>query len=257
MAYYFPMDFQARHHPFEGCFNFRDIGGYPAGKGQQVRWGLCYRAGRQDQMTAQDRQGLAALGIKAQVDLRRPAEIAVQGQGPLPEMGAAYHHLPILPDGSAERLSQVVGMTGISGQRYLGYLEFAGPPLAKLFELLAGAENLPLVIHCVAGKDRTGIAIALLLATLGVDRPLIEADYRLTNLDVGRHLGAIEASGALPKGMSRDAMALVAGVPEDAISVFLDGLDERYGGPIAYLRSIGVPEETLNAIRAAFLEASP
>ena len=65
-------DFADRHHPFEGCFNFRDIGGYPAAGGRTVRWGYYFRAGRQDRMTEQDLEQVKELGISTQIDLRRP-----------------------------------------------------------------------------------------------------------------------------------------------------------------------------------------
>ena len=68
-------DYTDRHIPFEGCFNFRDIGGYPAGDGRRVRWGRYYRAGRQDRMTEADLARLKDLGIRTQIDLRKPEEI--------------------------------------------------------------------------------------------------------------------------------------------------------------------------------------
>ena len=247
-------DFQDRHHAFEGCFNFRDIGGYPAMEGQRVRWGIYYRAGRQDRMTSEDLSKLAGLGIRAQVDLRQPSEVQAQGQGPLPEMGASYHHLPIIPEGGSDQLTQLVGDSRISGQRYLGYLQVGSEKLLRLFHLLAAGENLPLVVHCTAGKDRTGVATAFLLSVLGVDRALIEADYRLTNLDVARLVDFVDANEGLPDGMDRDGMAVVAGVPEEAIGDFLDGLDTNWGGPVNYLRHLGVTEDMLSAVRSAFLE---
>ncbi len=69
-------DFAERHHAFEGCFNFRDIGGYPTRDGGTVRWNRYYRGGRQDRMTPADLEDLASLGIKTQIDLRRPDEAA-------------------------------------------------------------------------------------------------------------------------------------------------------------------------------------
>ena len=247
-------DFTDRHHAFEGCFNFRDIGGYPTWDGQTVRWGRYYRAGRQDRMTAEDRARLADLGIRTQIDLRKPEEIADQGRGPLPDMGSDYHNIAVMPDGGTDQLSKLVGDTGISGKRYLGYLEFGPESWLKLFEILANAETQPMLLHCTAGKDRTGVSTAFLLSVLGVDRALIEADYILTNRDTGRQADFIEQTTGLPEGVSRDLMIHHAGVPDDAIGVFLSGLDERWGGPVEYLREIGVTEDAFDAVRHAFLE---
>lgn len=246
-------DFDQRHFPFEGCFNFRDIGGYPAADGRTVRWGRYYRAGRQDRMTSSDLDRLRDLGIRTQIDLRRPDEADEQGRGPLAELGAAYHNIPVIPTGGTDQLSRLVGDTGISGRRYLGYLEFGPDAWLQMFEIFAEADRHPVVLHCTAGKDRTGVSTAFLLAVLGVDRAIIEADYVLTNRDVARQADFIERTIGLPPSMDRAALVRAAGIPEQAIGDFLDGLEARWGGPVEYLRSIGVPEQTLDRVRDAFL----
>jgi protein-tyrosine phosphatase len=247
-------DYADRHHPFAGCFNFRDIGGYRTTDGRPVRWGRYYRAGRQDRMTRGDLERLAALGLRTQVDLRRPDEVHEQGRGPLDAFGIDYHNIPVIPEGGTETLSRLVGDTGISGQRYLGYLEFGPDPWRRLFALLASADQHPLVVHCTAGKDRTGVATAFLLAVLGVDRRVIEADYLLTNRDVPRQVEFLENTVGLPEGMNREAMMRLAGVPETAMRDFLDGLEARWGGALGYLREIGIDDHTITAVREHFLE---
>lgn len=247
-------DYTERHTAFTGCFNFRDIGGYPTADGQRVRWGQYFRAGRQDRMTPADLEQLKALGIKTQIDLRMPAEAADQGPGPLGAMGASYHNIAVIPEGGTTELSRLVGDTAISGKRYLGYLEFGPQTWHKLFALYANAADHPLLIHCTAGKDRTGVSTAFLLTVLGVDRSWIEADYVLTNRDVSRQLDFLEANIGLPEGMSRSDMQHHAGVPENAMTDFLDGLTERWGSPMAYLEHIGIAEETFAKVRKAFLE---
>lgn len=248
------IDLDERHHAFEGCFNFRDIGGYPAADGRTIRWGRYFRAGRQDRMTPADLERAAALGIRTQIDLRRTDEIADQGRGPLSELGADYRWHPVIPDGGAEHLDRTVGVRGISGQRYLGYLHFDPSPWRGLFDVVANAAQQPLVIHCTAGKDRTGITTALVLSVLGVDRQVIEADYALTNRECGRQVTYIESRFGLPDGHTRDSLRHAAGVPAEAIGVFLDGLAVQHGGPSEYLRSIGVDDAMQQAMRDALLE---
>ncbi|MEQ8859033.1 MAG: tyrosine-protein phosphatase [Pseudomonadales bacterium] len=247
-------DYADRHHPFEGCFNFRDIGGYPTVDGRRVRWGRYYRAGRQDRMTERDLARIRALGINTQIDLRRPDEAAEQGRGPLESLGASYHNIAVIPEGGTDQLSRLVGDTGISGRRYIGYLEFGPDSWLRLFDIFAQAQHHPLLIHCTAGKDRTGVSTAFLLAVLGVDRALIEADYRLTNLDVPRQADFIESTVGLPAGMDREALMHAAGVPENAMGEFIDGLEARWGGPLEYLRSIGIDDGTMDAVRENFLD---
>jgi hypothetical protein len=84
---------------------------------------------------------------------------------------------------------------------------------------------------------------------------LIEADYLLTNRDVVRQVDFIEAKVGFPEGVDRELMMHHAGVPEDAMGEFLDGLDAGWGGPLEYLRSIGISEASMAAVRREFLEA--
>ncbi len=247
-------DFSDRHYPFEGCFNFRDVGGYPTVDGRTVRWGKYFRGGRQDRMTDADLRRLKRLDIGTQIDLRGPDEISDQGQGPLPPLGASYHNIPIIPQGGRDQLSQLVGDTGISGKRYLGYLSFGPEAWLRLFEVLAESSDRALVIHCTAGKDRTGVSTAFFLAVLGVDRTIIESDYLLTNRDVPRQADFIERTIGYPAGMDRNAMLHAAGVPETAMRDFLDGLDQEWGGAVEFLRSAGVTEDQMQAVRDRFLD---
>ena len=247
-------DYSERHFAFEGCFNFRDIGGYLTKEGKKIKKGIYFRTGRQDRMSEKDLAELKNLKISTQIDLRKPEEILDQGKGPLENMGADYINIPIIPDGGSDQLSRLVGDTGISGKRYLGYLEFGPESWLKIFEILANKDSLPVVLHCTAGKDRTGVSTAFLLSVLGVDRDLIEADYKLTNLDTERQADFIENSGGFPEGVDREAMILAADVPEDAMTVFLDGVESRWGSVLGYLEEIGITKNQMNVIRDNFLE---
>lgn len=204
-------------------------------------------------MTSDDLTQAGELGIQTQIDLRKSDEISDQGRGPIESTGARYVHLPVIPDGGTDRLAQLVGDTGISGKRYLGYLEFGGDTWLKMFEIFAEPGDQPIVIHCTAGKDRTGVSTAFLLSVLGVDRAVIEADYLLTNRDVSRQVDFVEANVGLPEGINREEMMFHAGVPETAMHDFLNGLEERWGGALGYLRSIGVEEDVFAAVRRNFL----
>ena len=146
-----------------------------------------------------------------------------------------------------------MGDIGISGARYLGYLDFGSEVWLRLFNIFADEASYPILLHCTAGKDRTGVSTAFLLSVLGVDRPIIDADYLLTNLDVERQVDYVQKNFGLPTGIDRSTMMNMAGVPQTAIVDFLDGVDERYGGPIEYLREIGVTNKTFDKIRQILL----
>ncbi len=242
------IDFEERHFPFAGCFNFRDIGGYPTVDGRLLRWGRYFRAGRQDRMTSSDLQKVAQLGIKTQIDLRRPDELEDQGRGPLEDMGIDYRWHSVIPPNGSQVLDAAAG-EGISGKRYLRYLDFDTTPWLQVFRILADSESYPVVVHCTAGKDRTGVTTAFLLSVLGVKRKLIEEDFILSNRDQPRHIKFLES-----KGLSSGSVHRNVGVPEDAMKVFLDGMDKEHGGVIAFLYKIGIDDEMQSAIRSALLE---
>jgi|TARA_B100002019_G_scaffold225008_1_gene197979 protein tyrosine/serine phosphatase len=247
-------DYSERHYSFEGCFNFRDIGGYLNQDGRRVKKGLYFRAGRQDRMTNKDLAQLSDLNISTQIDLRKKEEVLDQGRGPLEDMGAKYINISVIPEGGSEKLNKLVGDTGISGKRYLGYLEFGPTSWLRLFGILADEENLPVLLHCTAGKDRTGVSTAFLLSVLGVSRDIIEADYLLTNLDTERQADFIESTVGYPEGYNREKMISIAGVPKDAMKDFLDGVESKWGSVIEYLEKIGVTQEQMDQVRLNFLE---
>jgi protein-tyrosine phosphatase len=247
-------DYLERHFPFEGCFNFRDIGGYLNQDGRRVKKGLYFRAGRQDRMTDKDLAQLSELNISTQIDLRKQEEVLDQGRGPLEAMGANYINIAVIPEGGSDKLNKLVGDTGISGKRYLGYLEFGPTSWLRLFGILAEQENLPVLLHCTAGKDRTGVSTAFLLSVLGVSREVIEADYLLTNLDTERQADFIESTVGYPEGYDREKMITIAGVPQDAMKDFLDGVESKWGSVVEYLQKIGITQDQMNKIRDNFLE---
>ena len=247
-------DYSERHYSFEGCFNFRDIGGYLNQDGRRVKKGLYFRAGRQDRMTNKDLAQLSDLNISTQIDLRKQEEVLDQGRGPLEDMGAKYINISVIPEGGSEKLNKLVGDTGISGKRYLGYLEFGPTSWLRLFGILADEENLPVLLHCTAGKDRTGVSTAFLLSVLGVSRDIIEADYLLTNLDTERQADFIESTVGYPEGYNREKMISIAGVPKDAMKDFLDGVESKWGSVVEYLEKIGVTQEQMDQVRLNFLE---
>jgi protein-tyrosine phosphatase len=124
----------------------------------------------------------------------------------------------------------------------------------RLFKILANKDSLPVVLHCTAGKDRTGVSTAFLLSILGVSRDAIEADYLLTNLDTARQADFIESTVGYPEGYDRKSMIAAAGVPEEALKDFLDGVEAKWGSAVGYLKEIGVTQEQMDTIRNNFLE---
>lgn len=223
--------------PFEGAHNFRDLGGYPSRLGGEVRWGLVYRAGRLDDMTAIDVDELRRLGIRTVFDLRRDEE---RERAPDPVesvhvclLSRVAEHRP-LPRGGA----LVEHDHGVQFMRelYSGLLVHAGPELGRVLAGLAAPDALPAVFHCTAGKDRTGVVAALLLTWLGVDRETVLDDFELTSQFVHQEHHEEMFRRMLDRGMGPEAAAGMLIASRASMAGMLHELDAVYGGIESYLR---------------------
>jgi len=167
-----------RRVPFAGALNFRDIGGYPVAGGGMTRWRAVYRSDSLHFLTGADLAAFDALGVTTIYDLRRPDEVAsfpgprdhVRLQIPNGDLAASAPGLQTRRDGEVWLAAD-----------YLSMLATAGPAFGRLLSRLADDAELPAVVHCLGGKDRTGMVIALLLCALGVDRETVLDDYELTS----------------------------------------------------------------------------
>jgi protein-tyrosine phosphatase len=201
----------ARHFGLAGASNFRDLGGYPTRDGRMVRWRQIFRSNHLGHLTEADIEVLRGLGLKSAFDFRGAEERAAAACR-LEEI--VVHSLPIEPTVVAELRARLAAgslspATAVEVMRgsYRGYVQDNTPRFRALFAHLL-QDHAPLVIHCTAGKDRTGFACALILHALGVDDDLIAEDYLLTNRfyrrdpnsgsdlpdDVRQSIGSVEAS---------------------------------------------------------------
>lgn len=173
------------HIPMEGAFNFRDMGGIPTADGRHTRWGKLFRSDDLHKLTSVDLDYLASIPIASVVDFRSESEMK-SAPDKLPE-GAVNYPFSIDPGNlsAAADLSALAetDMDSLMIQIYIMLVteEENINRYRDFFALLQNKENLPLVFHCSAGKDRTGIGAALTLFALGVDEDEIMKDYLLSN----------------------------------------------------------------------------
>lgn len=241
-----------RKVPFAGALNFRDIGGYPC-NGGQTRWGVVYRSDSLHFLSPADLPVFDALGIEAIYDLRRSDEI---GQHPGPR---AHVHLA-LPSGNPLARGEPQKLTTRrDGEQWLladyyGMLAAAATSFGDLFTRLTDPARVPAVIHCLGGKDRTGLTAALLLTALGVDREVVLDDYELSNDCRGvRHVPEV-VELFVDSGMTREAAEGVLSAPRWAMASALEHLDDSYVGIENYLLGpCGMSQMTLNALKAALV----
>jgi len=235
--------------PLAGGCNFRDCGGYETTDGARVRWGRLYRSGLMYRLSPAAAAQVRALGVRAVCDLRRTAERMLH---PNPAFGAEVRRFewdseqessPIRDRAFADS-NDVAGVHAAMLKMYERLPFGLQPRLAGVFAALDHAGQGATIVHCTAGKDRTGVAIALVLESLGVRREAIVADYTLTNTAVdlraqllGRNgTGAGLAATAEPilalSATAQDAM--LAARPE-YIQASLDAIEARHGSVRSYL----------------------
>jgi protein-tyrosine phosphatase len=231
----------------EGLCNFRDLGGYATVDGGIVRRGLVYRSDALHRMTAADVDAVCSLRIATVIDLRAPDEVAHVGTGRIDDLGARYQNLPTRP----AVLTQVVGAgpPESAAEHYFGYLSEGRTCFGGVVETLAGADAVPAVFFCNAGKDRTGAVAAMVLGLLGVDDDTVAEDYARTE-EVLAAIGAatsrdyptdVEAWRHLSPDM-RTARA-------ETMLEFLQLVRERVGGWREYVLSLGVDPAAIAAMQ--------
>jgi protein-tyrosine phosphatase len=171
-----------------GC-NFRDIGGYPTRSGRTVRWGRVYRAGVLSYFTDRDHGTLRGLDVRAICDLRRAEERerepsawpqAANQQRPSHLHWDDGTNTPTIRAFAARRPNTAAGMFDSMIDLYRALPEWMAPRIRGLFDCIAN-DSVPLVVHCAAGKDRTGVAVAVLLRAIDVAHQTVVEDYLLTN----------------------------------------------------------------------------
>lgn len=209
-----------------GGRNFRTFGDWTTVEGRRLVPGRAYRSGHLGELTAEVRTELQSLGVNTVVTFQTRQEIDILGD-PLPALlpEASWEHIPI-GDRWFEKGSILPEDTSSQGRFYVAMVRDHPEHWTRFLRLFARADRLPILYHCTAGRDRTGVATVLLLETLRVSRPEIVADYLLSN----------------------DVFA--DNVQEAGVLAPLFETIDRAGGIERYLGALGLEASDVAAIRA-------
>lgn len=236
-------------------YNLRDVGGYPTTDCRRVRWGHIFRADGLHRANQTDRDGIRALGIRTVIDLRSWDEVAA-GHVSVVAIGAErFHHLPVL-----HSLDATLGPAAVTdpeetlAHTYGKMLEEGSLAIALALRVMADPSSHPVVFHCAAGKDRTGILAAVLLSILGVDDATVAEDYALSAPAVERMVSRLMVSAAAGSEVPVIPEWLLS-APAGAMRLTLDGLRHRHGSVEGYLLDAGVPTEMLQTLRRLLLQS--
>ena len=241
----------ARIIELDGCFNFRDLGGYRTQDGRHLRAGQFFRSDALHYMTETDvRTVRDELGVRIVIDLRSSAEVTSEGTGPLSSPPMAYHHLPLF-DGTRDDVDLDQMPIELDDQ-YLFILRTAQGPISQVLGILA-EPPAPAVFHCAAGKDRTGVISAILLSLLGVSDQDIVDDYVFTSLNLEQIVQRLQKTPGYQKIFERLPPSTLHARPETMVS-FLSGVRRTYGSMQGYARAAGISQATVSALERKLLE---
>jgi protein-tyrosine phosphatase len=245
----------------EGAVNVRDLGGLPAADGSETIPGRLVRSDNLQALSAADVAKLVSdIGVRTVVDLRSPAEVKSEGPAPLdrvPEVRRA--HYPVLAEGLGTNTVDEVLLSGHEQDRsrypddpacgrYLGYLENSPGNVVAAIRGIARSEGA-VVVHCAAGKDRTGVVVALALSAVGVTRAVVIADYAATSERLVPVFERLSDSPTYASGLAGRPMESHRARPE-TMAAFLQQVDARYGGVDRWLSANGLTDEDLALLRA-------
>jgi protein-tyrosine phosphatase len=231
-------------------FNLRDLGGTPTGDGRIVAPGRLYRGASLHRLEVDHLDAVAPFGIRTAIDLRSTKEV---GRGTFAGSAAPIRHLPIFEVGPTFS-EPIEDIARTLADAYLWMLGEGGASIRTALDVLGDPRDLPAVIYCAAGKDRTGVVVAIVLSLLGVEREAIAADYARSD-----EPAAALRAWHLDNGTSPDQLA-AAGIfraPTTAMDLFLDSVDAEFGSLDGCLESIGVDIATTRGRLADALLASP
>jgi protein-tyrosine phosphatase len=237
-----------RVRPIDGTFNFRDLGGYPTTDGRRTRWRMMYRSDSLHRVTG---ASLMDVGLRSVVDLRYPAECEKEPCTVGAPDPVRYHALPMFEnpqrpsDGSVPELDRI----------YRLIVDTRQSQLVRVLDTLASPDALPAVVFCTAGKDRTGVVVAMLLALLGVERTAIVADYAVSaSLLADSPLGDRVRASFTERGLDPALADRLLISPPDHMERLLTYVDETYGGVEALAIRAGLAPRRIDDLRGVLLE---
>ena len=239
----------ARRIALPGTLNLRDLGGYPTSDGGTVRWRTLLRSDALHRLDDTGRATLAGIGLRTVVDLRTDEE-AAQAPSALDGTGARVFRVPLF------RAEDLGDLPPALAAIYRHMIDDRGAAIAEAVGRLSPGGALPGLIHCSAGKDGTGLVVALVLELIGVPDEIIAADYALSagNLDadaaqVMSRIQAISGGHGVDLGL--------LGSPPELIIEALARVRDHAGSVAGYLFRHGLTQPAIESLRRTLVVASP
>jgi protein-tyrosine phosphatase len=226
--------------PLTGTRNLRDLGGYATADGRRTRWRTVYRADALDTLDEAGQSWLVEAGLRTVVDLRGHDE---RLGTPNPAAHVTYRHMPLFVN-PEQRSGPPPVKNG-----YRSALDLAGRQVCAIYAAMLAPGALPLLFHCAAGKDRTGVVAGVLLAALGVSSQTIAEDYALSSACLGPDYVVERRQWVSDSGYDWDTWSHMFQTPPERMLLTLAYLDEQFGGADRYLMDHGLAPADLARLR--------
>jgi protein tyrosine/serine phosphatase len=234
---------------WDACLNVRDLGGLTTQDGRRVRHGALIRSDQLCRLSEGGRASLLAHGVRTVIDLRTPAE-AEQDPDPIwHEHGVDY---VLIPQQDQEFWRSIDPVARTRSERDALVIDRRAEHIVTMARAVARAMPGGVLIHCLAGKDRTGIAVALLLGLVGVPDAQIAADYALSEAALAAELAA--ALAVAPDDDARARLVRSYDARGETMLATLAHLRTRHGGAKAYLTRAGLSNADIERIHARLLD---
>ncbi len=256
-----------RHVPLDGAFNFRDAGGLDTGDGRTMKAGILFRSDELSRLSEADLERLEQLGLRSICDLRAPNERESKPDRLPPDAGIRLVHVPISPQGKDLTRWQFFWLLAVNSReldfesqlrKVYRHLAFAcTAQIGEIVALISDPANLPAVIHCSAGKDRTGYVAALIQLLAGVPRETVIDDYLVTNRLIGsqaeRYMRFLRWMSLFR--ISRQRLQPLLEVRREYLEEILDELLDRHGSIGGYLsEACGAHPDDLKSLERLLVE---
>jgi hypothetical protein len=232
----------ARHLPLDGTRNVRDVGGYPAGAGRRTRWRTLLRSDELTRLPADSMRTLQDLGLRQVIDLRWPEELVRAPNVFRSVPGIHYRSIPLLRDDPTPH-------AGLGGM-YRYVFDRRASELAIIVRALLHEDGLPAIIGCAAGKDRTGVTIALLLDLVGTPSDVIVADYARSAHHFRTPISSVDPDDWRHRPLEVDS-------PPELMASALEHLARYHGGGRALMRAQGISDDELARLVDLLTEPDP
>ncbi len=245
-----------RRLDLDGAVNIRDLGGLATRDGRMTRRNRLYRGDNPGYLSDRDVETFETIGLRTVIDLRSHVERGRDRARPLSRCVPAMLHVGLQYSSNPDNAVADIFPEGVTSLQdlYVAYLTHSASEIAAVYAILASLRTLPALVHCAAGKDRTGLIAALVLGSLGVDDDVIADDYAQTAANIPSLISLLATVDLQASEHLKHLNPVILSADGDTLLSVLEWVRAVHGSIDSYVRHCGVPDEDVSVLRHRLLE---